>query len=552
MNRLLVRLFFQDFFRLSFLDDAGEESFRRVIIGLLGGFIAIGLWLPRMYIAKYEAGAQWSPETFRAILLADQLVMIGLPMFIVAVAVALVCHSLFPDEMDYRILMVLPVDRVEIFSAKAAALFLFAAIFIVTTNVAIGVPFSAVSSGPLATHYWPVRAAFQLAAGMAAGIFAVAAIVAVQGLVVVLTPRAWLRPVSVATQTALVCALVLVLPAVLRLPSLAPQLHARSVALGFAPPVWFLGLQEVLLGNREPYFVRLAEVAALGFTAVCVLAATCYIVVYRRFDRVILRDQPKGHRGIRRAGSTWLGRLQPETQAVYGFTVTTLRRSGLHQLVFLGIAAAGLALVFNSVFGAGLSNARRQAVLWSPFVLIFASALGLRLSLLLPLNRRAAWVFRLTEDDERRVHQFPVVELVVICHAVLAPMAMMLPFQLAVLGVRGTLLCVPVIFVMGLLLVEIILTKWHRIAFTCSYLPGKRPVTHEVLILITSFVVFTWAGMGLSGWTIARGYPPPTLLLVLVAISAAFRWVRLQRARNTPLEFEDELPESSYGLKLNT
>ena len=43
MNAALTRHFFQDFFRLSFLDDAGEESFRRVIIGLLAGFVALGL-----------------------------------------------------------------------------------------------------------------------------------------------------------------------------------------------------------------------------------------------------------------------------------------------------------------------------------------------------------------------------------------------------------------------------------------------------------------------------------------------------------------------------
>jgi pimeloyl-ACP methyl ester carboxylesterase len=33
--------------------------------------------------------------------------------------------------------------------------------------------------------------------------------------------------------------------------------------------------------------------------------------------------------------------------------------------------------------------------------------------------------------------------------------------------------------------------------------------------------------------------------------ACAFRWVRLQRSKNMPLEFEDELPESTYGLKLN-
>ena len=82
-------------------------------------------------------------------------------MFIVALAMALVCHSLFPDETDYRILMALPVRRSAIFSAKVAALLLFATIFILTTNVAMGLPFSAVSAGRLATHSWPLRAAAQ-------------------------------------------------------------------------------------------------------------------------------------------------------------------------------------------------------------------------------------------------------------------------------------------------------------------------------------------------------------------------------------------------------
>ena len=51
--RSLARHFFQGFFRLSFLDDAGEESFRRVIIGVLAGFLAFGLWLPRLFSQKY-------------------------------------------------------------------------------------------------------------------------------------------------------------------------------------------------------------------------------------------------------------------------------------------------------------------------------------------------------------------------------------------------------------------------------------------------------------------------------------------------------------------
>jgi hypothetical protein len=514
MNAALTRHFFQDFFRLSFLDDAGEESFRRVIIGLLAGFVALGLWLPRLYMGKYAyVSSQGSVERYRAMLLADQLLVISLPMFIVAFAMTLVCHSLFPDETDYRILIPLPVSRFAVFSAKLLALLLFASLFIVTTNAAIGVPFSAVSTGRLSTHYWPIRALAQVTAGMIACAFAVAFIVAVQGLVVVLTPRAWMRSTSVIMQTLLVCGLVLLLPLVLRLPAL---------------------------------------LAVSGFAAVSMLAAGCYAIVYRRFDRVILRSERRGSGDNADLPFHNLARfLRPEYSAVHGFTVRTLRRSGLHQLVFLGIAVEGLALAFNSALGARSAEARRQTALWMPFVLVFASVLGLRLALLLPLNRRAAWIFRLTEDDGRRSHQLRVVEHVLITHAVLVPMMVVLPFQLTALGVRATLRCLPIIVVMGVTLVEIILTRWHRIPFTCSYLPGKRPVTHELLVLMTAFIVFTTVGWGLAGHAVTTGSPALVALAILVTLAAGFRWLRLESAKNRPLEFEDELPESTYGLKLN-
>ena len=506
-----------------------------------------------MYIGKYAAiSSQGSFENYRALLVADQLLMIGLPMFIVALAMALVCHSLFPDETDYRILMALPVHRSEIFSAKVAALMLFATIFILTTNTAIGLPFSAVSTSRLATHYWPHRAVAQLTAGILGSVFAVAVIIAAQGLVVVLTPRAWLRGTSVAVQTLMVCTLVLLLPFLLGLPTQATRLHGGSLVFYLVPPAWFLGIQELILGNREPYFVRLALLGATGFLAVCTIAAGCYAAVYRRFDRVILRSERKKEKPGRRSFFGWSAFLRPEADAVHAFTVKTLRRSGLHQLVFLGLAAAGLAFTLNSVSDATSVESRRQAVLWGPFVLIFASVLGLRLALLLPLNRRAAWIFRLTEDDARRPYQLRVVEHVLITYAVLAPMMVLLPFQLAVLGVRATLMCLPIVLAMGLLLVEVILKRWHRIPFTCSYLPGKRPVALEALVLVHAFLLFTGLGWGLSGSAVAWSSPLPVTLLVVLALAFSLRRFRLQGARNRPLEFEDELPESTYGLKLNS
>lgn len=553
----LTRHFFQDFFRLSFLDDAGEESFRRVIIGVLAGFIAVGLWLPRIFASKYGslAGAGNSQAYFQE-LLADQLLMICLPMYIVAFVMSLVCHSLFPDETDYRILVPLPITRWTIFSAKLMALLLFSAIFIVTTSVAIGVPFSAISTGPLATQYWPIRATAQVTASILGSLFSVAAIITIQGLIVVLTPRRWLRTMSVVTQTALVCGLVLILPIALRVTGQGDYLQTRPAVLYLVPPMWFLGVQELALGNREDYFVRLAGIAFAGAALVGAIAVACYVIVYRRFDRVILRGEtPKKGRGTRGKGRVPLSGRQvfrPEYSAVRFFTAATLRRSGLHQLVFLGVVAAGLALAMNAALGAVAENSRIAAVQWAPFVVIFAAVLGLRASLLLPAIRRAVWIFRLTERDERRKDQLAAVEHIFVLYGVVAPIVVALPAQLWVLGTGNTLLGVPVMLAMGIALVEVWLARWHRIPFTCTYLPGKRPVTHTFLLLLVSFSGFTTIGFALLGRVLTRQSVLPVVLGVLVIIGGVFRWLRLEIGENRPLEFEDEPPETSYGLRLNS
>ena len=91
-----------------------------------------------------------------------------------------------------------------------------------------------------------------------------------------------------------------------------------------------------------------------------------------------------------------------------------------------------------------------------------------------------------------------------------------------------------------------------RIPFTCTYLPGKRPVAHTFLLLLLSFSLFTNGAGALLSSAAAHDSTMPIAVFVFAALAAAFRWVRTQTNHNRPLEFEDELPESTYGLHLNT
>jgi hypothetical protein len=546
----LTRHFFQDFFRLSFLDDAGEESFRRVILGVLAVFIALGIWLPRILAIKYRSGFA-NRAQYVQVVMADQLLMIFLPMFIVAFAVALVSHSLFPDETDYRILMALPLRRSTVFAAKLAALLLYASLFVVTTNVAFAVPFSLISMTSWATHDWTVRAAGLAAAGILASTFAIAAVISIQGLVIVLSPRMWLRNMSIATQTVLVCTLVILFPLGLRFAAGFEASRVRGAAM-LVPAVWFLGVQEALLGNRDPFYLRVAGWAVAGTALIAMVTAACYVTVYRRFDHVIVRAQSTTRTRAARNKRATRFRGTPEYEAVKAFASATLRRSGLHQLVFLGVAATGLSFATNALLGAERHSDQIRAAQWGPFILIFATVLGLHGALLLPVMRRASWIFRLTEEDARRPRQLAAAENVLMTYGVVAPIVAIVPALLWILGGQSTLASMPVMLAMGVALAEMRLWRWHRIPFTCSYLPGKRPVAHTVLLLVTSFTVFSGIGFGLMGIAVQMQAPPLVPIGGVLALAGLARGLRIETAKNRPLEFEDELPETSYGLGLNS
>ena len=550
---LLTRHFFRAFFRLSFLDDAGEESFKRAITGILAGIFAFGLLLARVYFDKYwELAGQPAPDLYRLTLPADQLLMICLQMFAVAFVMALVSHSLFPDDIDFRILMALPVSRRCVFAAKLAALVLFTAIFVAGATLGLGLPFAVASSGRWADQPLALRALVQTVTGAFASVFAVASVIALQGLVIVFTPRAWLRRASIVTQTALICGLVLSIPILVRVPTLGPYLDSRPAWLHAVPPAWFLGVQEWMLGRQDPYFTNLAVAAIAGTMAVMLPGAGCYLVLYRRFDRVVLRTESPDRPWSWNVRLSWPLKRHPSYGAVQGFVSATLRRSGLHQLVFAGLFVGGLALAVNRLLGSiGLSE--RWLILaatGAPLTLMIAAVVGLRAALTLPVNLRAAWIFQFTENRASRRHQLNAIRHTVIGLGVIAPSVLAFPVQAGVLGGRTALACFPIVILLGCIVVEIAFGRWRRIPFTCTVLFGKRPAAYTLGLAFLAFNVFVGlgtmclqvAGAGRSSWLV--------VLTILLVIAGALRWVRLQTWGRLPLEFEDSLPDAPNTLGL--
>jgi hypothetical protein len=548
----LTRHFFREFFYLRFLTDTGADSVKRAIIGVVSGLLALSILFPQFVVGRYAT--MRTVAEYRRALLSDQLFTICVAMLIVGFVAALVCQSLFPDETDYRVLTPLPLTRRLVFGAKLLALILFASIFVLSTNLIFGLAFGAAAGGRWAEDGIVRR---MLAHGCAAGlasIFAGASVMSVQGLIAVLSPRSQLRSVSVVTQTAMISALILSVPAIARASHYAALMQTRDTVAYAAPPVWFLGLEQVLLGRRDAFLLQLAGVALTAVTASLLVIAGCYLTIYRRFDQLVLRASHMPRRA--RLWPTWSRRIsdgRPAQRAIGRFTATTLRRSGLHQVVFCSISAIGVAVAINSAIGfesgAGARGQARmawwftEAILEMPLVFFFFSVAAARTALLLPLDVRANWVFRLTEDPATKPQLLAAIERCLIGLAVVPYLVLTVAIQTVVLGATDALLAAVPTALFGLVLVEWVLRRWHRMPFTCTYIPGKRPLVHSMLLTLGAFVVFINIGGGLIHFSLGapRGYG--LLCGVLVAAVVVLRRMRLVRSIDVPLEFEDSLPD---------
>jgi hypothetical protein len=558
---LLTRHFFHALFDFGVFSQAGADSLVRLIIGLFSMLFAFGFLLARMYVGKY-AGLSASPtsEPYVQAMLADTTLAIALPMWIVALVTVLVSQSLFPDETDFRVLMPLPIGRPVIFGAKLAALALFAGLFTLAAHIAVTPIVLLMSFNRWRLDAPPLTLVGFWLTGPAASAFAVLAVAAVNGFLTLCIPRAYARAATGLTRSVMIGALVLALPLVMSLPAQGTRFATHAAVMYFAPPAWFVGIDRVLLGHAEGYFTRLAQIGSIAFVLAAVIAAASYVALYRRFDRVMLHSFGVSRRLSRRPPR--IGRAAPARAAVQAFTAATFRRSTLHQGVVVGLSACGVALALNTLLRGEIlpwlegfaipPRAMLTAVASMPFGLIFVLGIAARTAIALPVEPKANWVFRMTERDGIRCDELRAAERVVTQLAVLGPVSLTLPLQWAVAGPRA-LAASSVTAAFGLLWAEVLLHDWRRIPFTCSYIPGKRTVAQAFIAALGIFLTFGTIISAIEYGALRA--PRPTAAVVvttlLTVIAILMRWRRRLRWRETPLMFDDELPDDIQILALH-
>ncbi len=547
----LRRHFFRRFFDSDLVASPGQ--FKVVAIGAFAIFVSLSIIMTQAYYHKYWALlALDSPEPYRLAGLADHLFLIVGAMTLAGLITAVEWPSLFPGLRDYLVLAGLPLKTRDLFIAKFTALIAFMGIFIVGLNVLPSIVLPSVMAGRYSTGGGFAVVALFVSMSLAAWFFFFV-LVALQGVLLNVTSPRVFPGVSLFVQGSLITVLVCALPLVLSIPNLFKYMDRRPPLALWLPPAWFLGLDQAMLGNREPFVVELARRALVSVAASVLAAVAAYLWSYRR-QKVRLLETPIAVRHelgwLRRWRERWSDRWlsAPPEQAVFGFTAATLARSRVHRMVLTGFVALAVALIVESfvslVFNGDFRGFRvqtfalKEATVAAPLALSLFVLAGLRYLFRLPVELRANWVFRVNETGNRELLLRGADRFVLALGVV--PVALLtLPLELRVFGPATGTAVVVLAALASLIVDELLLFGFDRIPFTSSYLPGSRPLIETVCLYAAGVAGYV---LILSGLIVTSVDEPCYYLIALGLMLAVWARVRRQRLEHWQvgaLEYEE-------------
>jgi hypothetical protein len=547
----LYRHFLGQFFENDLVSPQGE--FRTGLAGVLGLVATPGLIVPLILLDKYStliAFLRSHPVVNRdAATYPDKYLLLALALAVPALASVLKWESLFPDRKDHGVLVPMPLTIRELFLAKALALATFIALFAIAVNAASVFLFPLVVLGDTGTAGYAARyIGAHAVATLACSVFGAACVVAAEGVGITLLGGGRFRRISGTLQFVL---LTLALAELMLAPRLGGVVHAlvrEGGAWHWAlPPLWFLGLYEVLLGKTQAVWSQLAWMAGKAMLAALVVAGLAYVLSYprhfRRIAETLETESARGWERIQRWVNGWAGG-DARQRGVAWFTWWTLARSRVHRLLmgaFLGVATAQ---VLGGLAGGWLPGASSErealwAALSAPVVVSFFLLVSVRFLFEIPAEQEANWIFRVTEDGANARRLSGATRALAVA-AVAPSLIMVVGSSLAVLGFTEGLLfsvwCLALIF----MFTETLLVGFRKLPFTCSFAAAKWNGSFALVIWWSILAVYTWVGTRL-GVAAARS---PALLITFGGGAAALAlWLHLRRLREwrmgVTLQFRD-------------
>ena len=344
-------------------------------------------------------------------------------------------------------------------------------------NLFTAVPFAFITADRMGVTAVVRHFAAHLAATTSAATFVFASLVAIKGLAAMTAGDRFAARIGAWLQFACVAAVLcfaLAIPHVLKSQSFTGSLAAAP----WFPSGWFLGMFEILRGSSQPEISLLAKRGVVALLAGTISAVVVSMLTVRHQLRAALAPSafpgPMGSATVSRLAARLLVGGSREARAITDFILITIARNRAQQAPIATAAAIGFAIAM-----AGLSRGSqdfaslmhpRTIVLWTPLVIGFWIAIGVRQSFFVPSEPQAAWMFRSSASGDpvaiwSAVRASLMVIVLPTAFLVASGLSGLIGWRLAI--VHGWMSCAVLA-----VLVEVLALTFRHIPFTRPYPPG--------------------------------------------------------------------------------
>ncbi|HYO84524.1 MAG TPA: hypothetical protein VES20_24190, partial [Bryobacteraceae bacterium] len=520
--RLLYRFFLGRFFET---DAGGIAPGAAVVLLALPGTI-VALILMEKYSALARYGRRmfvWDPNLASV---GDKYLFVVLSFVIVSIVTALRQDALFPDRRDHANLAALPISALVILASKAAALTVFVAAILLAVNGIATLVFPAVvlESGGTTAILGTFMAA-HFVATMAAGLFAFSGVLTAQGLLMLCLPWAVFRRVRRYWQFAIIAlnvALFLAVPACTEELSILQKGQASQVH--WIPTVWFLGLYVDLQGLSMGTLNTFGGRAVSGTALLCAGAALAWLASWQRTFLKSAELPPEGNAGLRIPDRVftildgWL-LTTPFERGCFRFVVRTVARSDRHSALFAAVLGTGSVVAAASFNLKGLfADFVPVGVLAPCLMLIYAALTALRLTLSVPADANAVWLFRVISDGSADPHRIAVRILWCLAAPLVAVSALLIG---VVYGPAAGVLHLLFSAVLSAAFTEALTASFRILPFACAWMPARNNILLGIAGWCSGLAMF---GYGLAVFEAAY-LRAPSQLIWFVLLAAGLLWL---------------------------
>ena len=522
-----------------------EQSDEEISLGL-GVVVALlaspGAFASIFLLDKYSTLLQWIRgqrhfDFYRASA-GDEYFFVVLSMTITGLVMLLRWNRLFPDRRDFANLASLPIPINHIFLANFVALGGLALVFAIDVNLFSCFFFPAfVTASDGRWSAFGTVAIGHLTAVFSATLFSFFALFALVGLLTLLLPARWLRPVSVGVRILLAVVLMVEFFSNFVLQLFSGHLPAYASAyLKWLPSFWFVGLYESVIGIAKPMMQAMAHRAlfALGLSIIVMIGS--YTLCYRRhflrlaesFDNLAGNRHGAWFKMPERLGRILFRSAFEEACILFAFRVLT--RSERHVMFLGGYLGVGLVVVAQS---------SERNLTQIPLLLAFFLISGLRLAFDIPTTAGANWAFRFSANNIMPTPNSVARRLM---------MMVVLPWQFLPVG---SPLAIPLNLAFSVLGIELVLLTFECIPFTYKVQTDSRKMVIRFVLALAGILFLVPFLTGIEQWAIVEWW---RYCIVGAAISVA--WLELRRRRqanekeNAGLSFEERAPSEFELLKL--